>query len=263
MGCGDGETEEEDDGGASPGGSLDNGDDGDGDDGDGDSGDGDGGDGDDGDGDDGDGDDGDGDSGDGDGDSDSDSDDTTTITNLLAKASSVDGVHCEVFATLYSVNGTVTTQEWWMEEDKARCEFDAIITGNTTIWIYDYAEDLWYSWLEGEDTGIMYAIGNMTEDGLDSQADDTLLQYNPTIVGTETLDGKTCTVIQYADTATNRVWKAWIWNQYGFTLKMEVREAGTLTMKMEWKDVEIGDIDDSKFVPPSYIDWTDMTYLIP
>lgn len=196
-----------------------------------------------------------------DADDDADSDDSSTIADLLRKATGVDGVQYEVVITSYGDTTGSQSSKWWMEGDNARSESD--VAGITNVMLIDYSESVWHSWVVGGSEAYKYTIDTSVEDGLESQADDSILQYTPTIVGTDTIDGKTCTVIQYTIPEVNQTLKIWVWNDYGFTLRAEVREAGELTTVMEWKNVEIGDIDDDMFEVPGGMTIIDMTSFIP
>ena len=187
-----------------------------------------------------------------------DDDDNTTINNLLGKTADIDGIQWEMTMTNYEEVEVVHTSEDWIEGNKWRSEFETLITKEPKVTIYDYDEGFWYDWLVGGDEVNKYALSGSPEEIWGSQADENITDYTPTIVGTETVDGKTCTVIEYT-TDTNQECKVWIWNEYGVTLKIEVREAGQLTMKMEWTDVVVGDIDDSMFELPAGMTIVDMT----
>ena len=77
-----------------------------------------------------------------------------------------------------------------------------------------------------------------------------ILKNNPNITGTETIDGKSCTVISWKD--ANGSAKYWIWTETGIPLKMEATYGGT-TSTMEYSDIDLSDIPDSMFeVPGDY-----------
>lgn len=194
---------------------------------------------------------------DADDDADDDSDDISTITDLLEKATNIDGVQWEVTMTNYEdVEVSLTTKDW-IEGNNWRSEFEALITGESKVNLYDYDEGVWYDWVVGGDTANKYDLSDI-QDAWESQTGDEIIDYSPTIVGTETIDGKTCTVVEYT-TDNNQESKIWIWNAYGITLKIEVREAGQLTMKIEWNNVVVGDIDDSMFEVPAGMTIIDMS----
>jgi outer membrane lipoprotein-sorting protein len=77
---------------------------------------------------------------------------------------------------------------------------------------------------------------------------ESIPNYNPTILGTETIDGKVCLVVEY--TVVEAATKAWIWEEHGFPIRVEVTTTeGTTTV--EYKNIEFVDIPDSMFeLPP-------------
>ncbi len=79
----------------------------------------------------------------------------------------------------------------------------------------------------------------------------SLLATNPVVVGTETIDGKPCLVVEF--TSEQRKGKMWVWEEYGLPVRMELPIPGTPggTMILEWKNIEFVDIPDSMFqLPP-------------
>jgi outer membrane lipoprotein-sorting protein len=81
------------------------------------------------------------------------------------------------------------------------------------------------------------------------ETDDTAMDYNPNIVGKESIDGKSCTVIAWEIPGSGSA-KEWIWTEKGFPLKMEMTtSAGKTTM--EYRNVDFSDIPDSTFELPA------------
>jgi outer membrane lipoprotein-sorting protein len=83
-----------------------------------------------------------------------------------------------------------------------------------------------------------------------SAIDDTkaIAQYNPTVVGTDTIDGKKCTVVQY--TIEGQTVKMWLWQDYGFPLRVEATTSQGTTL-MEYQNIEFKDIPDNIFTLPA------------
>jgi hypothetical protein len=65
-----------------------------------------------------------------------------------------------------------------------------------------------------------------------SEDPNSILQYNPQITGTETIDGKSCTVFEW--TTDEGTLTEWIWTERGFPIKIvSVTSAGTSTVLFE------------------------------
>ncbi len=75
----------------------------------------------------------------------------------------------------------------------------------------------------------------------------SILDYNTTIIGHETLDGEVCLIVKY--TVEGLPSKMWIWEQYGFPIRVEMTTAEGKTI-IEYKNIEFGDIPDSTFELP-------------
>ena len=80
-------------------------------------------------------------------------------------------------------------------------------------------------------------------------------QYNPTVTGTETIDGKLCSIVEYSVSGMSV--KMWLWQEKGFPLKVITNtNAGTTTV--EYKNIEFIDIPDSQFEIPDGVQIMDM-----
>jgi len=83
----------------------------------------------------------------------------------------------------------------------------------------------------------------------------SIVDYNPVIIGHETLDGKVCLVVEY--TVEGVTARMWIWEQYGFPIKIVSTTAdGTVTV--EYKNIEFIDIPDNMFELPAGVEIIEM-----
>ena len=71
--------------------------------------------------------------------------------------------------------------------------------------------------------------------------------YDPTVIGTETYDGKECLVVEYSIDGVQT--KMWLWKQYGFPVKV-VTTTADATITVEYKNMDFGPIPDSVFELP-------------
>ena len=75
-----------------------------------------------------------------------------------------------------------------------------------------------------------------------------IVDYNPTVFGTETIDGKLCIVVEYVTPEGTA--KMWIWQEHGFPVRMEmVTPEGTV--RTDWMNIEFVDIPDNMFELPA------------
>jgi outer membrane lipoprotein-sorting protein len=99
-------------------------------------------------------------------------------------------------------------------------------------------ENIWmaYSWDE-----------SLVPEGAADNPND-ILDFNPDVLGTETIDGKSCTVIEWTIPGTGTM-KEWIWTETGFPIKIEsTTDQGTSTI--EFTNIDFSDIPDSMFELP-------------
>jgi hypothetical protein len=79
----------------------------------------------------------------------------------------------------------------------------------------------------------------------------SLTQYNPVLVGPDTVNGMACTVYQYTIQGVST--KIWIWNQYGLPVQMV-----SDTITIVYSNYSFSAIDDSMFQLPAGVIVTTM-----
>ncbi len=127
-----------------------------------------------------------------------------------------------------------------------------VTEGETVITLTNFDTRTVYIYYPSENMAI-----RATYEPVETALDETegIEQYNPEIIGTEMLDGKECLVIQYyIEGATT---KMWIWKEYGFAIRIEVRDYQGLTV-VQYKNISFSDIDDSLFELPAGVEIFDI-----
>ncbi len=77
---------------------------------------------------------------------------------------------------------------------------------------------------------------------------ESITNYNPKVVGTETIDGKACLVVEYS--VSGAPTKMWLWQDYGFPLRVETKVPAGIKV-VESSNIDFADIPDSMFeLPP-------------
>ncbi|HAS04991.1 MAG TPA: hypothetical protein DCR71_04485 [Dehalococcoidia bacterium] len=146
--------------------------------------------------------------------------------------------------------GLTLTNTIWFENNKMRSEM--VTEGETVITLTNFDTRTVYIYYPSENMAI-----RATYEPVETALDETegIEQYNPEIIGTEMLDGKECLVIQYyIEGATT---KMWIWKEYGFAIRIEVRDYQGLTV-VQYKNISFSDIDDSLFELPAGVEIFDI-----
>jgi outer membrane lipoprotein-sorting protein len=133
----------------------------------------------------------------------------------------------------------------WEKGNKSRYEITS--EGTTIISIFDMDAGVYYM-SSGENIWMAMTLGPSTiPEGVTENPND-ILDYNPQTTGTETIDGKSCTVITWEIPDTGTMTE-WIWTEKGFPVKMEtITSEGTTTI--EFTNIDFSDIDDSMFELP-------------
>jgi len=116
-----------------------------------------------------------------------------------------------------------------------------------------------------EKTVITYMVSqNMAIKGDFAQAPQAatknIEEHKPVVIGTETLDGKLCTVVEYSEAGIQV--KTWIWKEKGLPLRIE--QSGTRgKVIVELKNIDFSDIPDSMFQLPAGVQILDMPAIPP
>jgi outer membrane lipoprotein-sorting protein len=164
--------------------------------------------------------------------------------DILGNATAITSVKYDMIITAED-NPPQTTKIWY-KGNKMRMEMD--MEGETAVILSNMDTMTMYMYYPDQNMAM-----KVTYDPQDTALDETegITDYNPTILGTETLDGKVCLVVQY--TYEGITTKMWIWKQYGFPIRAEVTSDEGL-MVMEYKNIEFTNIDDSMFVLPDGVE---------
>jgi hypothetical protein len=167
----------------------------------------------------------------------------TSLSDILGLGADINSVYYEMSITS-SVGGS-SAIKIWEKGNKVRDEMT--MEGMTIISIMDGDAGVTYTYNSVMDEWTQTAFDTSTvPEGVAENPED-ILSSNPENLGTETIDGKSCTVIQW--TTEGGTFKEWIWTEKGFPLKMEtITPAGTSTI--EFTNIDFSDIPDSMFELP-------------
>jgi len=187
----------------------------------------------------------------------------TSLSDLLERAK---GSTSATYDLVISGGGMGTmTSKVWSTETKERV--DSTIMGKKSITIIDKEEQVMYMYDPNQNTAIRMDLG-AGDTGRAQSFIEIMEEYNPTVIGTETMDGKKCTIIEYESTVGDAsvIQKVWIWEKYGAPIRVEMVSTlgGTpVTTVMEMKNIEFGPIDDSMFKLPDDVEITEMPSGLP
>jgi hypothetical protein len=184
----------------------------------------------------------------------SDQTSTESLQTILEKAAIIESVYYELdtSTTISSSVEQTTTMKIWQKTPYLKEEVNSTTTGLTTTLtvikrpegIYRYDATLNTYQLDPLIVIPQLSTADVVEDLLNNQT--------ITILGTETIDGKTATVIQYtpSQAGNSTTMKMWIWNEKGVTLKalyITKNEEITVTMDYTYSNYSFSDIPDNTF----------------
>jgi outer membrane lipoprotein-sorting protein len=158
------------------------------------------------------------------------------LSDILGRAAGIPSMKYDIITT---VKGVPTTAKMWAKNKSLRME--ATEQGQNIVMLVNGDTNTVYMYSPAENTAFKMDFGQAPESASDSSS---ILKYNPTVVGTETLDGKVCEVIQYDENGVTT--KTWIWQEKGLPVRVEANtaEGNSIT---DFKNYDFSDIPDSQF----------------
>lgn len=165
-----------------------------------------------------------------------------SLSNILGLGANI--AHVRYDMNISTPNATMVSTVW--EKGKKYRE-EITEQGMSMVIIIDMDAGVYYMSSGGNMWTAMTLDTSMVPVGANEDPS-SILQYNPQITGTETIDGKSCTVITYDIPGTGTMTE-WIWTDKGFPLKIETTTSqGTSTI--EFTNIDFSDISDSQFELP-------------
>ena len=171
---------------------------------------------------------------------------TLSLTEIFGKAKEISSLKYNMVVT--APGEIAETVKMWRKGNKMRME--GSFEGQSIIYLMDVDNQLAYMYFSAENTAMEISLGEVQESVGESPTEqsESVMRYNPTTLGTEILDGKSCLVIKYT-TATEEV-KMWTWTKYGLSIKTEsTTDEGTSIIEL--KNIDLSAIPDSMFELPA------------
>ena len=177
------------------------------------------------------------------------------LEEVLARGADIPSLHYDTVIT--EPDSSPETVEIWLKGDKIRTESD--VPGQAASgMILDFATGVQYTFTPG-----MEAVYRMTyEDSVITIITQTqsVPYYEPVVLGTETMDGKDCLVIEFDD--GEAMVKMWLWKEHGLPVRTERTDDEGTTI-YEFKNMDFSDIPDDMFEIPPGIEIIDMESPLP
>jgi outer membrane lipoprotein-sorting protein len=139
--------------------------------------------------------------------------------------------------------------EWVKTGNPTKLRMEITAAGQTTDIIYDGQN--YYMYMPSANIAYQMSVTAAQQYTANSGDTSSLTQYNPVLVGPDTVNGMACTVYQYTVQGVST--KIWIWNQYGLPVQMV---SGTTTIV--YSNYSFSSIADSEFQLPAGVTVTTM-----
>ncbi len=171
------------------------------------------------------------------------------LSETLDKAKDITSVKCDMVISGPGIP-TTTAKVWIKRDDKIRMEMT--MAGQTVITIRN-GNTMYMYYLE-QNMAMKTDIRKATKSAVEEV--ESIGKYKPKVIGTETIDGKLCTVVEYV--TPKRRMKMWIWQKHGFPIRVEMTgDKGTTVM--EYKNISFDNIPDSMFELPAGVKIMEMS----
>jgi len=171
-----------------------------------------------------------------------------TLPELLDRAAGIASVKYDQVMTSPEMPGESMQMKVWIKGNKTRSEMTA--EGQTAVIIMDWDAQVGYMYIPAQNMATKMDLSGQQE--VRAVASMSALELSKFIlahpeavaVGSETMDGKDCLVVEAGDEQGKA--KAWIWKEYGFPIRIDF-----LGMISDFKNIEFVSIPDDMFELPS------------
>ncbi len=177
-----------------------------------------------------------------------------SLGDLLGKAKGITSVKYDMVMAPSGEPSVTSTV--WMKRNNMRMEITA--EGQKMITIMNGDKQEMYMYFPEQNMAMKMDFSEAPESAVEEAV--SIEQYNPTVIGTETVDGMLCTVVEYVVPEGSA--KMWLWQKHGFPVRMEMT-ASDGTSRIDWKNIEFGDISDDKFKLPAGVEIMEMPSGVP
>ena len=176
-----------------------------------------------------------------------------SLIDLLGKAKGINVKYDMVTTDNGEIVSTGTT---WLKGNNMR--IDTTAEGKAVSMIVRGDDKVSYMYQPEENMALKTVLDEVPEFVTDDA--EALMDFNPTIIGTETIDGMRCTVIEYVvmETPEEIKMKQWVWLKNGLPVQMEMSSPSGTT-RTEVKNLDFGSISDTTFELPAGVDIQDLS----
>ena len=163
------------------------------------------------------------------------------LADILGLTSAIQSVQYDMVMTAPGMPDITSTV--WQETNKMKTE--TTVQGMTIVTYIDYDAQRLGAYVPA--MGMVVATDFAQAPANPTEESGTILDYQPTIIGSEILNGEDCLVFEWTAEGVQAKW--WVSKADGFPRRVEMAMPEGV-MIMEYSNIEFGDIPDSVFEFP-------------
>jgi len=165
------------------------------------------------------------------------------LSDLLGKTSEVESVKFKMVMTAPGLPEDLTS-EVWQKSGKTKTQTSVMEQVTTTY--TDYDAQKMCTCFPATSTCMSMDFSQAPPDPVEQS--ETITGYQPTVIGSETINGKDCLVFEWTAGGIDSKW--WVDKDTGWPVRVESTSPQGTTV-IEYTDVEFVDIPDSEFAFPA------------
>jgi outer membrane lipoprotein-sorting protein len=167
---------------------------------------------------------------------------SVTLAEVLARTAEIVSVKYDTLVT--RPRTPASTMTTWVKRNRMRME--TVEQGEAVVILVDDDTQTVYRYVPAQNTATQTPYPPPTKTAMKDA--ESITDYNPSVVGTETMDGKVCLVVEYLESGAPT--KMWLWQDYGLPLRVE-RTVPVGIVVVKSSNIDFADIPDSLFeLPP-------------
>lgn len=165
-----------------------------------------------------------------------------TLSEVLARTAEIVSVRYDTQVTRPGTSSF--TMRTWVENNKVKIRKPE--EGEIVIILIDNDAQTVYRFVPSQNTATRMPYPSPARTAIEDA--ESILNYNPEFTGTETIDGKSCLVIEYL--VSGAPTKMWLWQDYGLPLRVETTVPAGIAI-VETSNIDFAHIPDSTFELPA------------
>jgi len=167
-----------------------------------------------------------------------------TLSDMLGLSSNIVSIKYDVLVSGPGI--PAMTMKAWLKSNRMRTEMTQ--QGTNVVTLIDNDAKTMYAYMPAQNLAMKIPFDPAQVPKAPTGDAESILNSNARIVGTETIDGKVCSVVEY--TSGQDSVKTWIWQDKGLPIRIETTSSTGKTT-IEYKNIDFSDIPDSMFELPA------------